>query len=87
LESHGGTHCLAFEVAPDFKAQAEAKFHMYCFVCADELMKPHGSVRVVRKWCDVRTDPILGCFDNPEVLNYGDLLVGVVPKLESWLIV
>jgi hypothetical protein len=56
---------------------------MYCFVCADELMKPHGYVQVVRKWCDVRTDPVLRCFDNSEALNYGDLLVGVVPNFES----
>jgi hypothetical protein len=37
-------------------------------------MKPHNSVRVVRKWCDMHTDPILRCFDNSEGLNNGDLL-------------
>jgi hypothetical protein len=41
--------------------------------CADGLMKPQGSVRVVRRWCDVRTDPIHGCFDNLEGLNNGHL--------------
>jgi hypothetical protein len=50
-------------------------------------MKPHGSVWVVRMWCGIHTDPVLRCFDNPEWLSYGDLLVGVVPKLSSWLTV
>jgi hypothetical protein len=44
-------------------------------------MKPHGSVRFVRMWCSIRTDPVLLCFDNPEELSCGDLLVGVVPEL------
>jgi hypothetical protein len=42
-------------------------------------MKPHGSVRVVKKWRGMCTDPVLRCFDNPERLNSGDLVVGVVP--------
>jgi hypothetical protein len=46
-------------------------------------MIPHGSIRVVRMWCDIHTDPILRCFDNPEELSYGDLLVSVVPELSS----
>jgi hypothetical protein len=46
-------------------------------------MKPPSSIRVVKMWCDVRTDPILRCFDNPEGLNCEDLLVGVVPELSS----
>jgi hypothetical protein len=46
-------------------------------------MKPHDSVWVVRMWCGMCTDPIHRCFDNPEELNYGDLLVGIVPKLLS----
>jgi hypothetical protein len=50
-------------------------------------MKPHGSIRVVRMWCRIRTDPILRCFDNSEGLSCGDLLVGVVPELLSWLTV
>jgi hypothetical protein len=50
-------------------------------------MKPHGSIRVVKKWCDNRTNPVLKCFDNPEGLNYGDLLVGIVLKLSRWLTV
>jgi hypothetical protein len=29
-------------------------------------MKPLSSIRVVRMWHRVRTDPILRCFDNPE---------------------
>jgi hypothetical protein len=50
-------------------------------------MRPHGSIWVVRKWCGMRTDPILRCFDNPEGLNCGDLLVGIVPVFPSWLTV
>jgi hypothetical protein len=46
-------------------------------------MKPHGSVRVVRLWCDMRTDPVLRCFNNPKGLSYRDLLVDVVPELLS----
>jgi hypothetical protein len=48
-------------------------------------MKPLNSIRVVKMWCGVRTDPVLRFFDNLEGLNYGDLLVGIVPKLSSWL--
>jgi hypothetical protein len=48
-------------------------------------MKPHGSIQVVRIWCDMRTDPVLGCFDNIEGLNCGDLLVGLVPELANGL--
>jgi hypothetical protein len=50
-------------------------------------MKPHGSIRVVRMWHGIRTNPILKCFDNPEGLSCGDLLVGMVPELVSWLMV
>jgi hypothetical protein len=45
---------------------------------ADDVMKPHGSIRVVRMWCRIRTDPILRCFDNLKGLNYGNLLLGMV---------
>jgi hypothetical protein len=51
----------------------EAKFHMYCFVCADDLMKPYSFVRVVKRWCGMHIDPILRCFDNLEGLNNGGL--------------
>jgi hypothetical protein len=50
-------------------------------------MKSHGSIWVVRMWCGIRTDPILSCFMDLEGLNYGDFLVGMVPKLVSWLMV
>jgi hypothetical protein len=50
-------------------------------------MKPLSSVQVVRMWCDICTDPVLGCFDNLEGLNCRDLLVGIVPKLSRWLTV
>jgi hypothetical protein len=46
-------------------------------------MKPHGSIRVVRKWCDMRTDRILKCFDNPEGLNCRYTLVGIVHELAN----
>jgi hypothetical protein len=36
-------------------------------------MKPHGFTQVVKRWCGVRTDPILGCLDDPEGLNNGYL--------------
>jgi hypothetical protein len=48
-------------------------------------MKPHGSIRVVRMWCGIRTIPVIRCFNNPEGLSYGDLLVDVVLELSSWL--
>jgi hypothetical protein len=44
-------------------------------------MKPHCSVRVVRKWCGIHTNLALRCFDILEGLNYGDLLVGIVLEL------
>jgi hypothetical protein len=50
-------------------------------------MKPHGSIWVVRKCCDVRIDPIVRCLVNPYGLNSRDLLVGVVPEFSSWLTV
>jgi hypothetical protein len=50
-------------------------------------MKPRGSVRVVRMWHDICIDPVLRCFDNPEGLSYGNLLVSVVPELSSWLMI
>jgi hypothetical protein len=50
-------------------------------------MKPHGSISVVRMWCGICTDPVHRCFDNPEGLSCGDLLVGMVPKFSSWLTV
>jgi hypothetical protein len=36
---------------------------------ADDLMKPHGFIRVVRMWCGECTNPVLRCFINLEVLN------------------
>jgi hypothetical protein len=43
--------------------------------------------RLSEKWYGVSTDPVLRCFDNPEWLNYRDLLVGVLPNFLSWLTV
>jgi hypothetical protein len=50
-------------------------------------MKPNGSVRVVKMWCDIHTDPVLGSFDDLGELNYRNLLVSMDPKLTSWLTV
>jgi hypothetical protein len=50
-------------------------------------MKSHGSIRVVRMWCGIHTDPVLRCFVNPEGLSCGDLLVSMVTELTSWLTV
>jgi hypothetical protein len=50
-------------------------------------MKPHSSVRVVRMWRGICTDPILRCFNNLEGLSHWDLLVSVVPEPVSWLAV
>jgi hypothetical protein len=50
-------------------------------------MKSYGSIRVVRMWCGEHTYPVLRCFVNPKGLNYGGLLVGMVPELVSWLTV
>jgi hypothetical protein len=50
-------------------------------------MRHHGSVQDVRMWCEIRANPVLGCFDNPEGLNCGNMLFGVVPELSSWLTV
>jgi hypothetical protein len=51
----------------------------------DDLIRPHDSVRVVRMLYGICIDPILRCFVDPKGLSYGDLLVGVVPDLMSWL--
>jgi hypothetical protein len=32
-------------------------------------------------WCGIHTDPVLRCFVNPKVLNYEDLLEGMVLEL------
>jgi hypothetical protein len=54
---------------------------------ADNLIKAHGSIQVVKMWCGIRTDPVLKCFNKPEELSYGDLLVSVVFELSGWLMV
>jgi hypothetical protein len=50
-------------------------------------LKPHGSVSVVRVWRGICADPILGCFDSPKGLSYGNLLISMVLKLSTWLMV
>jgi hypothetical protein len=51
--------------------------------CADDLMKTHCPIWVVRMWCGIHTDSVLRCFDNSEGLSCEDLLVGVVPEILS----
>jgi hypothetical protein len=46
-------------------------------------MKPDGSVRVVRRWCDACTDPIRRCFDNLEGLHNGHLLSRYGPRVHE----
>jgi hypothetical protein len=74
---------VAPEVAPKLEAQAEAKFHMYNFVCANDLMKPHSPIQFVKMWHGMCTDPILRCFEVPKGLSNGDLLVSIVPEFVS----
>jgi hypothetical protein len=79
---HSGAHRLASEATSEIKKLRQR----LSFICTDryrtdDLMKSHGSIRVVRKWCGIRTDPILRCFINPEGLSCGDLLVSIVLEL------
>jgi hypothetical protein len=46
-------------------------------------MKPHSSVWVVRRWCGIRADPVLGCLDDPGGLNNGYLLSGYGPCVQE----
>jgi hypothetical protein len=39
-------------------------------------MKPHGSIRLAKKWHGMRADPVLRCLDDPEGLNNGHLPSG-----------
>jgi hypothetical protein len=60
------------------------------FICtdrydADNLKKLHGSVWVIRMWCKICTNPILRF--NPEGLNCGDWLVGIVHEFAGWLMI
>jgi hypothetical protein len=46
-------------------------------------MEPHSSIRVVRKWRGMPTDPVLGCLDDPEGLNNGHLPSGRGPRVRE----
>jgi hypothetical protein len=84
LKSSDGARRVAPEACLGRGARSEAKFNMYYIgFYTDNIMKPHGSVRVVRMWSDEHIDPILRCFINQEGLNYGDLLVGMVHEFTS----
>jgi hypothetical protein len=50
-------------------------------------MKSRGSVWVIRMWCRISINPVIRCYVDPEGLNYGNLVVGVLPELMSWLTV
>jgi hypothetical protein len=70
---------VALDVAPGLGSPVESSipYVLHRFY-ADDLMKPHGSIRVVRLGCDKHTNPILRCFVNSEGLNYRDRLEGMV---------
>jgi hypothetical protein len=36
---------------------------------ADNLIKPHDFIWVVKMWCGMRGDPVVRCLDHPEELN------------------
>jgi hypothetical protein len=65
------------EAVSGMEAQMQAKFYLYCFVCSNNLIKPHGPVQIVRMWRGTRADPVLRCLADPEGLNNGDLLIAV----------
>jgi hypothetical protein len=46
-------------------------------------MKPHGSIRVVRRWHGLHADPVYWCFDDPEVVNNGYLPSGRSPRVHE----
>jgi hypothetical protein len=46
-------------------------------------MKLYGSVRVVRRWRNLRADPIHGCFDDPEGLDDVYLSSGRDPRVHE----
>jgi hypothetical protein len=51
--------------------------------CTNNLMKPHSSVRVVRRWYNVLTDPVCRCFNNLEGLNNGHLPSWCGPRVHE----
>jgi hypothetical protein len=71
------------EAVSKVKGQEEAMFYMYYWYNAYDIIKPHGSIWVVRMCCVIHTDPVLKCFSDPEGLTYENLLVGVVPESGS----
>jgi hypothetical protein len=50
-------------------------------------MKPHGFIRVVKKWHSMHVDPVLRCLDDPEGLNSGYLRNDAILEFVSWLTV
>jgi hypothetical protein len=54
---------------------------------ANNLIKSHGSIRVLKMWCGIPTDLVHRCFVNPDGLSCGALVVGMVLKFVSWLTV
>jgi hypothetical protein len=46
-------------------------------------MKSHSSIRVVKRWHGLLTDPVRGCFNDPEALNNGYLPSGRGPRVHK----
>jgi hypothetical protein len=44
-------------------------------------MKPHGFIRVVKRWRGLRADPVLKCLDDPEGLKNRYLPSGHGPRV------
>jgi hypothetical protein len=87
-ESCDGACRVAPEAMPGLGSLVEGQvpYVLYRFY-TDDLMKPLGSIRIVRMCCTEHTNTILRCFINLVGLNYGDKLVGVVHEFVSWLTV
>jgi hypothetical protein len=46
-------------------------------------MKPHGFIRVVKKWRDMHADPVLRCLYDPKGLNSEYLPRGHGPRVHE----
>jgi hypothetical protein len=51
--------------------------------CANDLMKSHCSIWVVRRWHGLHADPVRKCFDDPEGMNNRYLPSGCSPRVHE----
>jgi hypothetical protein len=81
LESQGGAPRKAPDVVPRLGSSVggQVPWVLYGFY-TNNLMKPHGSVRVVRLGCGKCTNSVIRCFISSEGLNCRDMLEGMVHK-------